>query len=132
VVPILPELYAADANYRRGMAQALGIDPETPVVGMLTEVARRRPLCLTPAADSSVAMGVPWRAIRLVRVAGPVGELTPDGLAVTELLIAGRGNADSWAQETRAVYEAAGLRNALLCSSILTQLGDRPRDACGR
>jgi len=132
VVPILPELYAADANYRRGMAQSLGIDPETPVVGMLTEVARRRPLCLTPAADSSVAMGVPWRAIRLVRVAGPVGELTPDGLAVTELLIAGRGSASSWAQETRAVYEAAGRRNALLCSSILIQLGDRPRDACGR
>jgi len=77
-------------------------------------------------------MGVPWRAIRLVRVAGPVGELTPDGLAVTELLIAGRGSASSWAQETRAVYEAAGRRNALLCSSILIQLGDRPRDACGR
>ena len=59
VVPILPELYAADANYRRGMAQSLGIDPEAPAVGMLTEVARRRPLCLTPTADSSVALGVP-------------------------------------------------------------------------
>jgi hypothetical protein len=61
-----------------------------------------------------------------------VGDLAPDGLVVTELLIAGKGTASPWAEETRAVYEAAGRRNALLCSSILAQLGDRPRDACGR
>ena len=129
VLPVLPQMYAQDEVYRKQMAQTLGLDPAST---SLAGVARKRPLCLTPAADSTVALGLPWRAVRLVRVSGPVAEVSPEGLAVTELLIAGRGSSGAWALETRSVYEAAASRNALLCVSILTQLGDRPRSSCSR
>jgi hypothetical protein len=129
ILPVLPEMYAQDALYRKRMAETLGLDPSS---ASLADVARRRPLCLTPEADSSVALGLPWRAVRLVRVTGPVADVAADGLAVTELLIAGRGLASAWARETRGVYEAAARRNSILCVSILTQLGDRPRNACGQ
>lgn len=129
VLPVLPDMYRSDSLYRRQVAVALGTEPSSV---SLAGSAQRRPLCLSPSVDTAMASGLSWRAVRLVRVAGPQGDLTPDGLSVTELLIAGKGLASPWARDTRAVYEAAARYNSVLCISVLAQLGDRPRDACGR
>jgi hypothetical protein len=127
-IPLLTDLYAGDSLYRRQMAEALGIDPAT---GSLKDVASRRPLCLSPSVDTALASGATWRPVRLVRVTGPAHQPPADGIVVTELLIAGRGTATPWARETQAVYEAAAKQNPILCLSVLAQLGDRSRDACG-
>jgi hypothetical protein len=127
-IPVLSDLYVGDSLYRRQMALALGIDPAS---GSLKDAAVRRPLCLSPSADTALASGTTWRAARLVRLAGPSRDLPPDGIAITDLLVAGRGTATPWAWETLAVYEAAAKQNPILCLSVLAQLGDRSRDACG-
>ena len=132
LVPVDPERYAEDSLYRRGIARALGTDPSRQDVRELATVASRRPICLTPGADTASVPGLAWRAVRLMRVAGPETAVRPDGLSVTELLAVGFGRATPWAQETRTVYETAARHNSLLCTSLLTQLGERPRDACGR
>ena len=67
-----PRRYATDSLYRRRMAEAMETDPGLPIRNALTSVAARRPLCLSPTADSAAAPALTWTASRLARVSRPV------------------------------------------------------------
>jgi hypothetical protein len=129
IVPISPARYATDSLYRRRMAEAMGIDARLPVRRALEEVASRRPLCLTPGADSAAAPALAWTPFRLSRVsrAVPPG---PEALSVTELLEATRQGTSVWVRDVRKVYDDAVRFNTLLCSSFLPVFGDSPPPAC--
>jgi hypothetical protein len=129
IIPIRPDRYATDSVYRRRMAEAMGIDPRLPVRGALEDVASRRPLCLTPSADSAAAPPLSWTPFRLTRVSRPV-EPSPDALSVTELLEATRQGGSVWVRDVRGVYDSAARFNTLLCSSFLPAFGDAPPPAC--
>jgi hypothetical protein len=132
ILPLQPDLYAMDSVYRRRMAGALKADPSLPVKQALAVVATRRPVCLSPLADSGAAPASAWRAVRLVRVSGPVGGESADPLTVTDLVRSERRGNATWLREVEAIYHAAARHNSLLCAGILTSLGDRSPDACGR
>lgn len=129
IVPISPDRYATDSVYRRRMAEAMGIDSRLPVRAALEEVASRRPLCLTPGADSAAAPAMAWTPFRLSRVsrAVPPG---PEALSVTELLEATRQGTSVWARDVRKVYDDAARFNTLLCNTFLPVFGDAPPPAC--
>jgi hypothetical protein len=129
ILPIRPDRYATDSVYRRRMAEAMGIDPGLPVRSALEDVASRRPLCLTPSADSAAAPLLRWTPFRLSRVSRTV-EPGPDALSVTELLEATRQGSSVWVRDVRGVYDSAARFNALLCSSFLPVFGDAPPPAC--
>jgi hypothetical protein len=129
ILPIRPDRYATDPIYRRRMAEAMGIDPELPVRNALADVAARRPLCLTPTADSAAAPSLAWKPYRLTRVSGTV-EPDADALSITELLQATREGGSDWLQDVRGIYALAARYNALLCSSLLLAFGDTPPPAC--
>jgi hypothetical protein len=129
IVPISPDRYATDSIYRRRMAEAMAIDPRLPVRAALEEVAARRPLCLTPGADSAAAPAMAWTPFRLSRVsqAVPPG---PEALSVTQLLEATRQGTSVWVRDVRKVYDDAARFNTLLCSTFLPVFGDAPPPAC--
>jgi tetratricopeptide (TPR) repeat protein len=129
ILPINPERYATDPDYRRRMAEAMGIDPGLPVRAALAEVAAHRPLCLTPTADSAAAPPLSWRPFRLTRVSRAV-DPSPDALSVTELLEATREGGSAWLPDVRGIYDSAARYNARLCSSLLPVFGDTPPAAC--
>jgi hypothetical protein len=129
ILPIRPDRYATDPVYRRRMAEAMGIDPELTVRNALTDVATRRPLCLTPTADSAAAPPLAWKPYRLTRVSGTVNP-GPDALSVTELLQATREGESDWLEDVRGIYALAARHNSLLCSSLLLAFGDTPPPAC--
>ena len=129
ILPISPDRYATDSLYRRRMAEAMGIDHRLPVRGALGDVASRRPLCLTPTADSAAAPALSWTPFRLSRVSRSV-EPGPEALSVTELLQATRQGSSVWVQDVRNVYDHAARFNTLLCSSFLPVFGDAPPAAC--
>jgi hypothetical protein len=129
ILPIRSDRYATDSVYRRRMAEAMGIDPSLPVRSALEEVASRRPLCLTPSADSAAAPALTWIPFRLTRASRNV-EPGPEALSVTELLAATRNGGSVWVREVRGVYDSAARYNALLCSSFLLVFGDTPPPAC--
>ena len=129
VLPIRPDLYATDSIYRLRMAQAMGVDPALPVQRALSEVAPRRPLCLSPGTDSAAVPAlawVPYRLVRVSRAAGPGSE----ALSVNELLKAVRQNPSPWVVDVRGVYDRAASHNLLLCTSLLLLFGDTPPPAC--
>ena len=129
IVPISPDRYATDSVYRGRMAEAMDIDPRLPVRTALAEVASRRPLCLTPGADSAAAPAMAWTPFRLSRVsrAVPPGS---EALSVTELLEATRQGTSVWVRDVRKVYDDATRFNTLLCSTFLPVFGDAPPAAC--
>ena len=129
ILPLRPDRYATDSVYRRRMAQAMGIAPGLPVRNALADVAARRPLCLTPSADSAAAPPVLWTPFRLTRVSQTV-HAGPDALSLTELLEATRQDGSVWLRDVRGVYDSAARYNALLCSSLLLVFGDTPPPAC--
>jgi hypothetical protein len=129
ILPIRPDRYTTDSVYRHRMADAMGIDPELPVRRALAEVAARRTLCLTPAADSAAAPILAWTPFRLTRVSRSVAPAA-DALSLTELLQATRQGATAWVRDVRGVYDSAARYNALLCSSLLLVFGDTPPPAC--
>jgi hypothetical protein len=129
ILPIRPDRYATDSIYRRRMAEAMGIDPGLPVRSALEDVASRRPLCLTPTADSAAAPALRWAPFRLSRVSRAV-EPGPDALSLTELLEATRQGGSVWIRDVRGVYDSAARFNTLLCSSFLPVFGDAPPSAC--
>jgi hypothetical protein len=129
ILPIRSDRYATDPVYRRRMADAMGINPDLPVRNALTDVAARRPLCLTPTADSAAAPPIAWTPFRLTRVSQSAG-VGSDALSLTELLEATRQGGSAWLQDVRGVYDSAARFNALLCSSLLLVFGDTPPPAC--
>ncbi|HEV8455178.1 MAG TPA: tetratricopeptide repeat protein [Gemmatimonadales bacterium] len=129
ILPIRPDRYATDSVYRRRMAEAMAIDPDLPVRNALADVAARRPLCLTPTADSAAAPAIVWTPFRLTRVSRTV-DPGPDALSLTELLEATRQGGSVWLEDVRGVYDSAARFNALLCSSLLLVSGDAPPPAC--
>jgi hypothetical protein len=129
IIPIRPDRYATDSIYRRRMAEAMGIDPTLPVRSALGDVAERRPLCLTPTADSAAAPALTWNPFRLTRVSRSVNP-GPEALSVTELLQASRQGGSVWIRDVRGIYDSAARMNSLLCSSFLPTFGDSPPPAC--
>jgi hypothetical protein len=129
ILPIRSDRYATDSVYRRRIAEAMAIDPNLPVRNALADVAARRPLCLTPSADSAAAPPLAWTPFRLTRVSRTV-DAGPDALSLTELLEATRQGGSVWLQDVRGVYDSAARFNALLCSSLVLVFGDSPPPAC--
>ena len=132
VLPLEPRLYATDSLYRVQMASALGVDPRLPVRHALAAVAPRRPICLTPMADTAAVPFTRFTAVRLVRVGPASAPVTEDVLSVSDLMEMERKGVTVWTVDIRRIYAAAATHNALLCSGLLHTLGDRPLGACGR
>jgi tetratricopeptide (TPR) repeat protein len=131
ILSLRPARYATDSLYRRRMAEAMEADPGLPIRHALAAVAARRPICLSPTADSAAAPVLSWTTSRLARVSRPVPP-GPEALSVTELLGAMRQGGSVWVGEVRGVYDNAARHNALLCSSFLLVFGDAPPPACRR
>jgi hypothetical protein len=129
IVPIRPDRYATDPLYRRRMAEAMGIGPGLPVRRALAEVATRRPLCLTPTADSAAAPVTTWVPFRLTRVNRTV-DSSSAALSLIELLEATRQGESVWLSDVRGIYDSAARYNAILCGSLLFVFGDTPPAAC--
>jgi hypothetical protein len=131
VLPLDPRAYTTDSLYRAQIAAALGVDAGLPVRQALAAVASRRPVCLTPLADSAAVPSSSMVPVRLVRVYTPSPVATPDILTVTDLLQSERVGGTVWTVDIRRIYATAAHYNALLCSGLLSPLGDRPLGACG-
>ncbi len=129
ILSLRPARYATDSLYRRRMAEAMETDPGLPIRNALAGVAARRPLCLSPTADSAAAPALTWTSSRLARVSRPV-QPGPESLSLTELLGAMRQGGSVWVGEVRGVYDSAARYNGLLCSSFLPVFGDTPPAAC--
>lgn len=132
LVLFLPGLYGSDSLYRVNMAQMLRIDAVLPVAEALTRAAATRPVCLAPDADSAAAPRAPLTPLRLVRVAGPVGAVDPTPLSIIELTTAWRTRPEGLVREVAGLYIEAARSNRLLCASLLSPLGVRDRNVCGR
>lgn len=131
ILPLRPDRYATDSMYRRRMAEAMEIDARLPIRNALAGVAGRRPLCLSPTADTAAAPAVAWTTFRLARVSRHVAP-GPEALSLTELLAAMRQRESVWVAEVRQVYDRAAHYNPLLCSSFVPVFGDTPPPACRR
>ena len=129
ILTLRSDRYATDSMYRLRMAEAMGTDPGLPIRNALASVAARRPLCLSPTADSAAAPPANWTSYRLARVSRPVAP-GPEALSMTELLAAMRQGESVWVRDVRLIYENAARHNALLCSSLLLVFGDAPPPAC--
>jgi hypothetical protein len=129
ILPIRPDRYATDSVYRRRMAEAMAIDPALPIRSALERVAGRRPLCLSPTADSAAAPALTWTPFRLTRISRSV-EPGTEALSMTELLEASRQGGSVWVRDVRGIYDSAARFNSLLCSSFLPAFGDAPPPAC--
>jgi len=132
LVLFLPRLYGSDSLYRVSMAQVLQIDAVLPAAEALTRVAATRPVCLAPDADSAATPRTPLTPLRLVRVAGPVGNLDPTPLSIIELTTAWRSRPEGLVREVAGLYFEAARSNRVLCASLLSPLGMRDRNVCGR
>lgn len=132
VILFLPLRYGEDSLYRARMADALQIEAILPVAEALTRAANRRPVCLSPGLDSSMAPRTTLTAIRLVRVAGPPSVELPDPLSVIDLTAEWRTRPSGLARDVADVYVQAARYNQILCSSLLLPLGLRDRGVCGR
>ncbi|HWA58858.1 MAG TPA: hypothetical protein VG692_16485 [Gemmatimonadales bacterium] len=132
LVLFLPALYGADSVYRVRMAETLQIDAVLPVAEALTRTAERRPVCLAPDVDSTIAPHVALVPLRMVRVAGTVGTIDPRPLSIIELTTAWRSNPTGLVRQVADLYLDAARANRLLCASLLTPLGVRDRSVCGR
>lgn len=129
ILSLRPARYATDSLYRRRMAEAMQTDPRLPIRNALAGVAGRRPICLSPTADSAAAPPLTWTTSRLARVSRPVPPGS-EALSLTELLGAMRQGGSVWVGEVRGVYDNAARYNTLLCSSFLPVFGDAPPAAC--
>jgi hypothetical protein len=126
LLPLRPELYATDAAYRRRMAQSLGVDTALTVQQALGAVAAKRPVCLSPGADSAALPGIAWTPIRLVRVSRADARPTSDVIAITEYVKEASGDGSVWTNDVRTVYLTAARRNPALCRGLVRLLGEGP------
>jgi hypothetical protein len=131
VLPLDPRIYTTDSLYRAQIATSLEVDPALPVRQALGAVAARRPVCLTPMADTAAVPFTNLVPVRLVRVHAVSTDPTSDVLSVTDLIQTERVGGTVWTVDVRRIYAAAAHFNALLCGGLLAPLGDRPLGACG-
>jgi hypothetical protein len=132
LVLLLPGRYEDDSLYRLRMAEALDIRPVTPVAQALSAVAARRPVCLSPTADSAAVPPLPLVAFRLLRIAGPDAPEAPEPLGIIELTAVERSRSSVLSRQVVDLYTRAARYNPVLCTSLLVPLGARQRSACGR
>ncbi len=132
LILFLPARYDEDSLYRLQMAAALEIHSDLPVAQALTEVAARRPVCLSPGTDDAVRPHLPLIAFRLVRIAGPQAPESPEPLGIIELTAVERSRSSGLSGEVVSLYARAATGNPLLCTSLLAPLGAGRRGACGR
>lgn len=126
----LPEQYAGDSSYRAAMVVALGVTGQPPVNAALTEVAERRPVCLTPGVPVATAPALPLAPLRLVRVAGRPSAVDPTPLSIVDLLQVELARPNAVEGEVLALYQAAARANPVLCTTLLLPLGIHHRTAC--
>jgi hypothetical protein len=131
VLPLEPRLYTTDSLYRSQIAAVLEVDSHLPVKHALAAVGSRRPICLTPMADTAAVPFTRFSPVRLVRVNSNTAAPTDDVLTVTDLLEMERLGGTTWTVDIRRIYAAAATHNALLCVGLLHPLADRPLGACG-
>ncbi len=127
---LLPEQYTGDSSYRAAMVAALGVTGALPVSTALSEVAQRRPVCLTPGVPAAAAPALPLAAFRLVRVAGLPSAVDPTPLSIVDLLEVELARPNPVEGEVLALYQAAARANPLLCTTLLLPLGIHHRTAC--
>lgn len=132
LVLMIPMLYRQDSIYRNQMASTLEVDASAPIAEALARTANRRPVCLTPGADSTVTPAIQLRPVRLVRVGGPATQDAGGTLSIIELTTAWRTQPSGVAREVTELYVQAARYNQQLCTSLLLPLGARDRGACGR
>lgn len=132
LILLLPSRYDDDSLYRSRMAEALDIRPVVPVAQALTAAASRRPVCLSPSVDSTVAPRLATIAFRLVRVAGPEAPEPPEPLGIIELAAIEHSRPNLLSHQVVALYSQAARFNPVLCTSLLAPLGARQRSTCGR
>jgi len=132
VVIVVPAFYATDARYRDRIASALGTDSSWSVQQALANVAKRRPVCLTPLADRTLVAPPELRPMRFVLVAGPGSTTSDRVVTVTDLARADRQGNSAWLREVHSVYTAAAAFNPRLCDGPLALLGDTQIAACRR
>ena len=132
LVLLRTDLYARDGAYRRRMAEAMRVDPSLPVQNALAAVAAARPVCLTPGADTAVALVESAAPMRLVRVLGRGAEPGAAPLSFTEIILESRQGGSVWMRDVLAVYAAAATHNSILCSSLVIFGGELPPDTCRR
>lgn len=130
LVPVIPRLYATDARYRSSMARTLGVDSALGVRAAMTEVARRRPVCATPLADSAAVPAGRVAVVRLTRVTGTDTLPTEDHLTFTAFVANARAGRSVWLPDVLRSYAAAAAVNPALCRSAFALVTDRPDDVC--
>jgi hypothetical protein len=129
VVPVRPDLYVTDAHYRERTAKLLNVDPRLPLRDAIEAAATRRPVCITPTADSAAVPTMPWLPSRLVRLSR--GETPRDlSLSFTAFLQEERSGMSEWVVATREVYERAARFNPQLCPALSAVLLGAPPAAC--
>jgi hypothetical protein len=129
VVPVRPDLYVTDETYRERTAKLLNVDPRLPLRDAIKAAASRRPVCVTPSADSAAVPAMAWRVSRLVRLSR--GETPRDAaLSFTAFLEQERGGPSEWVIATREVYERAARFNPQLCPALTAVFAGAPPVAC--
>ena len=129
VVPVRPDLYVTDEHYRARTAKLLNVDPLLPLRDAIEAAATRRPVCITPTADTAAVPAMEWRASRLVRVSR--GETPRDlALSFTAFLQEERVGVSEWVIATREVYERAARFNPQLCPALTSVFLGAPPAAC--
>lgn len=130
LIPVIPRLYATDTRYRASVARTLGVDSALGVRAAMTEVARRRPICATPLADSAAVPPGPVAVVRLTRVTGVDTLATAEHLSFTAFTANARAGRSVWLPDVLRSYAAAAARNPMLCRSAFALVADRPADIC--
>lgn len=129
VVPLRPDLYVTDEHYRNRTAKLLNVDPRLPLRDAIKAAAMRRPVCITPTADSAAVPAMTWRPSRLVRLSR--GETPRDlTLSFTAFLQEERAGSSDWVIATREVYERAASFNPQLCPTLAAVFLGAPPAAC--
>jgi len=121
-----------DGRYRDAVSEALGTSDGLSAPVALAQLSTKRPVCLGPGSTVEFSPELTFRAVRLVRVAGPLAPESPDHLRVTALVTVELGQPGAVSGEVVELYRTAARFNPSLCSGLLLPLGTRSREACGR
>ncbi len=132
VLPVQPDLYTVDKQYRRRIAEELKADDEKPLPEVLARVAPARPVCVTPSVNAEAVLpGATWQPFRLARVTTTVSSAYGD-LQLTEFARGAHPDRRVWLGAVRGVYGAAAAHHHTLCA-VLRDLPDEARPpACTR
>lgn len=130
LVPLRADLFVSDSLYRQRMSAVLGVRDTASLTAALTEVAARRPLCLTPSAGLGGMPVLNWIPIRLVRVSTSEDAAPASPLSFTAVVTDVANGGSTWTSEVLAIYAAAAHHNDLLCQSLAPVAGSLPGSAC--